>query len=192
MSTAQTRSAPLLIKHAVRSLLWLTPRPKALNQARSVSRRYLELAEGLDEAAGKQSVKVPTMTGIDEDMRSWSFYMILEHNRIVNECITAIVCQLARNEELHGAALMDPKHDVMPSISPGKEQVAAFEASVEQHIAEVAKLKELRNTRCAPHPIFGDFDAHKWNGMFSFHLNLHYKQAHYVVKNVSKGSTPDN
>jgi hypothetical protein len=34
----------------------------------------------------------------------------------------------------------------------------------------------------APHSIFGDFDAHKWNCMFSFHLSLHYKQAQHVVR----------
>jgi hypothetical protein len=46
----------------------------------------------------------------------------------------------------------------------------------------VKDLGELRGTKTTPHPIFGDFDAHKWNCMFSFHLRLHYKQAAYVVR----------
>ena len=31
------------------------------------------------------------MRGVDEDMRRWSFFMILEHNAIVNRSITASV-----------------------------------------------------------------------------------------------------
>jgi hypothetical protein len=39
----------------------------------------------------------------------------------------------------------------------------------------------LRGTGTSPHPVFGDFDAHKWNCMFTFHLGLHLPQAEYVV-----------
>jgi hypothetical protein len=46
----------------------------------------------------------------------------------------------------------------------------------------VKGLERLRGTETAHHPIFGDFDAHKWNCMFSFHLGLHHKQAVHVVR----------
>ena len=55
------------------------------------------------------------MSGVDEDMRRWSFFMILEHNAIVNRSITASVVQLANGESLTGQATIDVKKGVMPS-----------------------------------------------------------------------------
>ncbi|MFM7376404.1 MAG: DUF1569 domain-containing protein, partial [Chthoniobacterales bacterium] len=123
----------------------------------------------------------PWMPGIDEDMRKWSYFMILEHNAIVNRVITAIVMQLARGEAPSGAAVIDPKKDVMPSMSAGNSQVEFFADSVRQHLDAVKDLKQPRGTKRAPHPVFGSFDAHQWNCMFAFHLSLHLRQAKYVV-----------
>jgi len=108
--------------------------------------------------------------------------MILEHNSIVNRSISATIQQLVQGGPLSGAAAIDPKKDVMPSQSAGEEQLQEFQNSVNEHVGVVANLGRLRGTITAPHPIFGDFDAHKWNCMLSFHLSLHYKQAQHVVR----------
>ena len=108
--------------------------------------------------------------------------MILEHNEIVNRSISATVQQLARGEPLGGAAAMDSKTGVMPSISAGEQQLPRFRNSVNDHLKVVNTLGRLRGTKTSPHPIFGEFDAPKWNCMFSFHLNLHLKQAEYVIR----------
>jgi len=110
--------------------------------------------------------------------------MILEHNAIVNRSITATVVQLARGEALSGPATLDPKKDVMPSSSADESQIEIFADSVTKHIEAVKNLRQLRGTRTSPHPIFGQFDAHKWNCMFAFHLGLHLPQAEYVVRKV--------
>jgi len=120
------------------------------------------------------------MRGVDEDMRQWSFFMILEHNAIVNRSITASVVQLANGELLTGPATIDVKKGVMPSGTADESQIGLFAESVTSHIASVKRLKQLRGTRTSPHPIFGRFDAHKWNCMFAFHLGLHLPQAKYV------------
>ncbi len=133
---------------------------------------------------GRVYVQVPPMRGVDEDMRRWSFFMILEHNAIVNRSITATVVQLARGEALSGPATLDPKKDVMPSSSADESQIEIFADSVTKHIEAVKNLRQLRGTRTSPHPIFGQFDAHKWNCMFAFHLGLHLPQAEYVVRKV--------
>lgn len=153
-------------------------------QCLAMKEKYVELADGLSPGSGKLCVKVPPMRGVDEDMREWSFFMLLEHNVIVNRSITAIVEQLTKGEELDGAAKMDPKKDVMPSPDADETQVANFVDSIDSHLETVKKLKNLRGTKTAPHPIFGDFDAHKWNCMFGFHLGLHYPQAVSVVENL--------
>jgi hypothetical protein len=174
-----------LLKIVVRSIFLFTSRDRAIDQANRLLDRYLGLAEGLSVEQRQCAVLVPPMRGVDEDMRQWSFFMILQHNAIVNRCISAIVEQLARNApELSGAAVMDPRKDVMPSSSAGVEQVMAFRKSVHEHVEMLKGLGKLRGTRTAPHPVFGAFDAHMWNCMFSFHLRVHYNQAEYVVRDV--------
>jgi hypothetical protein len=179
-----------LIKTAVRTMFACTGRAKALRQCESVLGRYLAPARGLSEEDGRRMVEVPWMPGIDEDMRRWSFFMILEHNAIVNRAITANVVQLACGEEPSGAAVIDVKNDVMPSASAGSEQVDAFALSVRQHVEAVEALLALRGTKTSLHPLFGPFDAHQWNCMFAFHLRLHLRQARFVVNNAACRQTP--
>ena len=171
----------LLIKTAIRALFTITSHAKALQKSEVLLRRYEELADRISKEAGQLCVEVPPMRGVDEDMRKWSFFMILEHNVIVNRSITATIVQLARGEELSGPATLNPKKDVMPSSAADESQVRAFADSVTRHIEAVKNLKRLRGTGTSPHPIFGQFDAHKWNCMFAFHLGLHLPQAEYVV-----------
>jgi len=122
------------------------------------------------------------MLGIDEDMRGWSFFMILEHNVIVNRSITAVVQNLGRGVKPEGAGGIDFKKDVMPSEDPGPEQVAALEDSVAVHLRAVSRLPRLRNTITARHPLFDDLDAHGWHCMLMFHLEIHLRQARTVVR----------
>ncbi|PAZ01044.1 MAG: hypothetical protein CAK90_02435 [Spartobacteria bacterium AMD-G4] len=175
------------LKVAIRAKLTLTSSAAALRKSEVLLRRYTKLAEGLSGEAGQRCVEVPPMRGVDEDMRRWSFFMILEHNAIVNRSITATVVQLARGETLSGPATINPKRDVMPSLSADASHFKDFADSVTSHIEAVKSLKRLRGTGTSPHPVFGDFDAHKWNCMFSFHLGLHLPQAEYVADKAVSG-----
>ena len=167
----------IVIKTAIRSLFRSTSSEKAPSQVKEVADKYASLCKGLTNEQGRVCVTVPPMRGVDIDMRNWSLFMLLEHNTIVNRSITAVTSQLARGEELHGDAVIDPKHDVMPSASPGIEQVELFFQSIRDHLEAVSQLGTLSGTKTAPHPVFGDFDAHMWNCMFAFHLKLHVPQA---------------
>jgi hypothetical protein len=175
-----------LIKAVVRTLFTFTSRKKALKKCEHHLHQYLQLAQSLSNEAGTRCIEVPAMPGIDEDMRRWSFFMILEHNTIVNKSITATIVQLAQDQPLSGLATINPKKDVMPSASPDESQVDAFTNSVLAHLEAVKKLKQLRGTRRSPHPVFGEFDAHQWNCMFTFHLGLHLQQAAYVSEKAKK------
>jgi len=119
-------------------------------------------------------------------MRSWSLFMILEHNVIVNRSITAIVRALALGEPPDGGGLIDPKRDVMPSADPGPEQIAAFRESVERRLEVVSGLPELRGTLTKQHPVFGMLDAHGWHCMFGLHLQIHLWQAEVVIRVMSR------
>jgi len=171
----------LFIKSAIRTFFVFTSRDTALRKSEEFILQYMDLAKDLSDEAGDLCVEVPPMRGIDEDMRKWSFYMILEHNAIVNRNITETVVQLTRGEVLKGATVLDFKKGVMPSPSADKSQVELFTDSIKKHIEVARSLGRLRGTKTSLHPIFGNFDAHKWNCMFAFHLGLHFPQADYVV-----------
>ena len=170
------------VKTAVKTRFTLTSRDKATLQIRKFGDIYLKLAKRIDPEGGRHPIVVPKMPGVDEDMRNWSFFMLLEHNTIVNRSITSVVQSLARGEEPEGPGAIDPKMGVMPSPNPGDEQIEAFRDSVATHLEIVSELPRLRGTIKKRHPVFGDFDAHRWHCMFGFHLLIHYKQAKIVVR----------
>ena len=173
-----------LIKMAVRSMFVLTGRGRAQMQMRTMLEKYTKLAETLSRDERLIPVEVPPMRGVDADMRNWSFNMILMHNRIVNRSVSATVQQLARGEPLRGAAVIDQKTDVMPSLYANETELEKFQVSVTDHLKAVPTLGRLRGTRTAPHSVFGDFDAHKWNCMLAFHLKIHFGQASYVARKI--------
>jgi hypothetical protein len=177
----------ILIRSLVRSSFRLSSRDRATRRIRLELGRYLALADRLGEEQSRRSVRVPALAGVDEDMREWSFYMILEHNVIVNRTISALVESLARGEEPRTAGVVDPKKDVMPSANPGPEQVEAFRQSVEAYLALMADLPPLRGTQKTRHPSFGMFDAHSWHCMFGFHLVVHRRQAEVLEKLLHAG-----
>lgn len=169
------------IRRAVRLRFKWTAHAHATRHIERALAGYLQLADQLDELSGGESVRVPPMPGVDEDMREWSFYMILEHNTIVNRAMQAIVTGLAAGC-VPETKIENPKMDVMPSACPGPEQVDLFSASVTDYVQAVAPLTHLRQTATYPHPIFGLLTAHGWHCMCGFHLQLHLRQARVVSK----------
>lgn len=176
-----------LIKFSVRARFLLTHSKRASIRIRKLLDQYLALAHLMGPEAGHRQVRVPPMMGVDEDMRDWSFFMILEHNVIVNHSITEMVQRLARGEKPAGTGAFDPKRDVMPSPNPGEEQVQALRASVNKHIDIVSHLSDLRRTATSRHPFFGYLNAHGWHCMFSLHLDIHLRQAQVVSRLARQG-----
>jgi hypothetical protein len=174
----------LFLKTAVRTWFAFTSQTQATKRIQSILKDYQALAERVGPATGSRNVRVPRMPGVDEDMRNWSFFMILEHNAIVNRSIAKVVEDLAHGVEPTGVGKIDPKRDVMPSVSPGIEQIPAFQHSVEDYLQRVSVLGPLRGTLTQRHPVFGMFDAHQWHCMLGFHLMIHRRQAEYVVNQV--------
>ena len=174
------------IKAVIRTKFLLTTRDNASGMIRSNADAYLRLADRLGASEGMEQVTVPPMIGVDPEMRGWSFFQILEHNVIVNRSIAAMVEALALGKEPMGAALINPKTDVLPKGVSGSEQIGYFRQSVDDYLSMVSTLPSLRGTSQRPHPIFGPFDAHKWHCMFGFHLGLHLKQAERLLAMVAR------
>ena len=175
----------LLLGIVLRILFVLTSRDQASTQIQKLCDRYLVLATMIDAESGILAVRVPgLLPGIDKDMRDWSLFKILEHNTIVNRSFTSIIESLVRDEEPHGAGAIDMKKDVMPSESPGAEQIESFHNSVTEHIKAVSDFRNLHDSPTKLHPLFGAFTAHQWHCMFGFHLFIHYIQAKYIVNKI--------
>ena len=172
-----------LIKALVRSRFNLTSRETAVKQTKNALKAYLQLANGLDEITGSNPATVPRMLGVDEDMRAWSFFMLLRHHTIVNRAISANVSRLSLGEP-EPSKKFDVKKDVMPDVDCGIEQVALFKSSVISHLEALKQLGNLKGTRETKHPLFGPFDAHKWNCMLAFHLKIHLRQATMIREAV--------
>ncbi|MCE9542958.1 MAG: hypothetical protein K8R38_05495 [Verrucomicrobia bacterium] len=175
-----------IIKAVIRTKFLLTSRDKASGMIGSNADAYLRLADRFGADEGMEQVTVPPMIGVDPEMRGWSFFQILEHNVIVNRSIAAMVEALALSKEPMGAALINPKTDVLPKGVSGSEQIGCFRQSVDDYLSMVSTLPALRGTSQRPYPVFGSFDAHKWHCMFGFHLGLHLKQAERLLAMVAR------
>lgn len=167
------------LKAAVCTHFRCTSRARATRRIGEETDRYLALVNELGPEKAAKPVEVPAMPGVDEDMRNWSVYMILEHNIIVNHHIRRAVKRLSEGGKPPRKG--DPKKDVMPSTNPGEEQVEAFRDSVRAYLDMAEALTRLRGTGKCDHPVFGPFDAHMWHCMFGFHLMIHRKQAEVVA-----------
>jgi len=174
-----------LLKSMIRARFSLMSRSSANRQVRKLGHTYLEIGQALVPEAGKIPVRVPRMPGVDEEMRAWSYFQLLEHNTIVNRQITLVTTALARGHQPTGG-IRDPKKDVLPGGESGPEQLEALRESLEQHQRIVGKLGSLRRTPTYPHPLFGPFTAHKWHCMFGFHLLVHLKQARLILRGSLK------
>lgn len=183
-----SKAVPFPVVIAVRFFLAVTPRDQAARSAVKWMERYLDLGSQLDADQGRRPVTVPPMKGVDPEMRSWSYFQLLEHNAIVNRSISELVGGLALGKDPGPAAQIDPKTGVLPGPDCGPEARDHFRSSVLDHLEQLKDLPSLRGTATRPHPLFGPFNAHRWNGMFSLHLKIHWKQAGTIIGLLLEGT----
>lgn len=180
----------MVFRELVRGMFFLTPSARATRGIRKRALAYQAIGAALGEDLGRQPARVPATPGLDEDMLEWSFFMVLEHNTIVNGAVTEMTCALATGDFSKVPKAFDPKRDVMPRADAGPEQLAAFMDSVEAHLQRVEALPKLRGTPRHQHPVFGMLDAHGWHNMFGLHLQVHLIQARNLQQALQAGTRP--
>lgn len=173
-----------LVKNLIKLKFIFSSKASVKKRLYQVFDEYLFLKNSVEVESLNKKVRVSKINGIDEDMREWSFNMLIEHNLKVSRSISEIVRQLSLDEELHGFSLIDPKKDVMPNYNDYTNVFEEFEEIVTTHIQLLDELNKLRGTKKFNHPIFGKLDAHMWNCMFVFHLEVHLKQANSIIKSI--------
>ncbi len=168
-----------LLELAIRVKLKRTSRDKATAQIRKEVEKTLAAAATLGEELSAKPCHVPKMPGVDEEMRDWSIYQLIEHNTIVNRIFADVIEAIAQEKEY--VSDIDPKHDVLPSELPGPEVIEPFQQSVADYFKTLGNFPMLKNVGKWEHPVFGDFDARMTHAMCGFHLFLHRRQAERIV-----------
>jgi hypothetical protein len=138
----------------------------------------LALVRQTDEKICAQRVLIPRLKGLEDSSRYWSVFMTLDHLRMVNEVITAVISSLVAGEVPSRVA---STANVKPNPNVDQEIVTAFEESCERLEQCVAENPNLTTEKKYTHPWFGPLDAASWHFMASFHMNLHRKQIHSIV-----------
>lgn len=181
-------AAPWIVRKMIQWKFRMTSREQGIAQIQRHLQAYLDLLNGLTNEHACQRVKVDKMSGVDEDMREWSLCEIIEHNTIVNHALKVRIISLLTGEPSEEYENFDVKKDVMPGLGEpfGKSDADQFIASVEGYLAAIAEYESLKTAATSEHPIFGEFNAHQFHILFSFHLGLHLKQACAVVDLLKK------
>ena len=109
--------------------------------------------------------------------------MTLDHLRIVNDSITAVIGMLVEGRVPPGEASTAA---VKPAVSVDEGVVAAFEESCRNLEQCVAAAPDLATRAKYAHPWFGPLDAGEWHFMAGFHMDLHRRQVEAILAGVSK------
>ena len=144
----------------------------------------LAVTKSLSDEELSQRVRLAPMPGLGPDMLYWSVAMTLEHLALVQRGMRLVVARLATGRNV--TMQIDYENDFTPHPEAGREQVAAFTASVENYLRKVEKLPKLRDTPRFEHFIFGDLDAQGWHALFGAHLLIHRRQLQVMAEELSK------
>ncbi len=130
-----------------------------------------------------QRVLIPRIRGLEDSSRHWSVWMTLDHLRIVNNAMAAVITALGRGTVPAGKASTAA---VKPSLDVDDSVVAAYEASCDALMAAVDRVADLKNTPRFPHPWFGPLNAFEWVALSAGHLRIHRVQIEQILARVPR------
>lgn len=173
----------LVARLLVRWGRWRTTRQQAVENFARGRDEIVELTRGCDAATGAQRVLIRRLPGMEDSSRFWSVFMTLDHLRIVNDAVAAVVSALVCGQVPSRRA---STADVKPSPDAGIAVFAAFEESCRQFEQTIAAVPNLATRAKYAHPWFGPLDAAGWHHMAGFHMNLHRKQIVSILAGISR------
>lgn len=143
----------------------------------------LQLVAGCDPRHLSQPVLIKRLPGLEDSSRYWSALMTLDHLRIVNRDIAAVIASLCEGkipDRIASTATVKPSQSVDETIIAGYTQTCRDLESV------VAAQPNLKTTVKYAHPWFGPMDAAGWHFMSAFHMRLHRKQLKLILAGHSR------
>lgn len=132
------------------------------------------------ERRGEQ-VLIPRLRGLEDSSRFWSAWMTLEHLRITNTVFSMVIKSLAQGKV---PAKKASTADVKPRADLTADVEAAYEASCDTVLSDVAAVTDLKTTAKYAHPWFGPLDAAGWHALAATHMGIHRAQIEQIVKSL--------
>jgi hypothetical protein len=161
------------LKPGFKAKCFFMSRAAASEIFRSETEKILRLVRTTPIKKAGTPVLIKRVTGIEDSSRNWSFHMVLDHLRIVDDGIARLVEALTRGEV--------PGHvirikDVKPNPDAGPETIERFELAVEKYEATLKRLGQLGRSARHAHPWFGPLTAHEWHCLAGIHHGVHRLQ----------------
>jgi len=157
----------------------LTSRHRAAARFRAEGELSRHLARSLPPADAARPVLVPRLWGLEDSSRFWSVFMVLDHLRIVNDAVAAIIEHLAAGRpfpRVIGIA------DVKPRPGAGPETIDALDRADRNYLAVTGAVADLRTRLRYPHPWFGPLDGHGWHCLAALHQTIHRRQVERIIR----------
>jgi hypothetical protein len=140
------------------------------------------LVRSCDADAAARRVLIKRPRGMEDSSRNWSVWMTLDHLRIVNGGIARTIGALVKG-------VVPPGKASTAAVKPGPEVtaavVAAYEASCDALLAQVAAAPDLKTAVCFAHPWFGPLDAFGWLAMAATHMGIHRGQIERIIEGLA-------
>ena len=130
-------------------------------------------------------VLIPRLRGLEDSSRFWSVWMTLDHLRIVNDSIAAVIHDLTQGRTPPGAASTAA---VKPSALADAAVSVAYEASCDHLVRTCASVGDLRTPGRYAHPWFGPLDAAAWHTMSAVHMGIHRAQIARILRHAPRGT----
>jgi hypothetical protein len=145
------------------------------------------LVRSCDAGSASRRVLIKRPRGMEDSSRNWSVWMTLDHLRIVNGGITRTIGSLAKGIVPPGKASTAA---VKPSPEVTAAVVAAYEASCDALLAQVAAAPDLKTAGRFSHPWFGPLDACGWHAMAASHMGVHRVQIERIIAGLVPARDP--
>lgn len=143
----------------------------------------IELVDRASEEHAFQPVLIDRIRGIEDSSRCWSVYMTIDHLRIVNQSIAAVIGLLTQGSV--------PKNKVSvaaakPSADADVSVVEEFEDVCDEYLKVVRSQDSLRTQQKHLHPWIGAMNALDWHALASKHMSIHRTQIEHILRSFEE------
>ncbi len=148
----------------------------------SDSASIVSTANACDYDLLSRTPKIPRLTGMRNDSRGWTAFMVIEHLRRYNDFLLKAMQALVIDDETR---IVVPEFRYFVPEDVGADCIDQFQDSSWQYASFVNNLVETnrfpRSTGTIQHPFFGMMDARRIHCLSSFHLSIHRRQIQKIL-----------
>lgn len=173
-----------VLKGLLHSLRFLPLQSLLSRRLQAETARSIALTAGLSEGEARQRVLVTRQTGQEDGCRYWSANMVLQHLTTFQRNARQLAEVLASGRSVEHALSVAR---VKPTVDAGPEQQELLQSAVDDYLALIGQLGDLRRTGRHQHPWFGSLDLNSWHAFSTLHAIVHRRQIEQIVNLLKPG-----